>query len=312
MALNQREKRMLLVPVALGAILAFYTWVHQPLFTRRAEAGDKQDKVAAELKRSESKLVKEGNLRVRKEAVGARERVIDAWVPGKNSAALFIWYLSQAEIKSGAHIKGITVSDKKQVTALSQPQPAGTAQPAPAPAKAAGTPAPGSKPAAPAAQPAPEAAPAPAAPILTVVTLDLKVDARWAQHLQFNQALEEMPLFQNTNALSMGRAGETGSLGAVGDLVQSGNTWLARQLLAASPELNGTYKVDLYFKSDKQGPLTDTMYFAESTGRMDPFALDGVDEFLKTIMQFYASQPGPGGTRGPLPPVPDDLKAQLG
>ena len=315
MALSDREKRLLLIPVALGAAVAFYTWVHEPLFARKAEAASQVEKVSTELKRSESRLTKEGNLRVRKEAVAAREKVVDAWVPGKNSAALFIWYLSQAELQSGARIKGITVSDKKQVAAVPQ-QPASATLNQPATTKTGSAPVQGSQVAStesappqaqPNATPAPE--PAAAAPTLTVIQLELKVDARFAQHLQFNQGLEGMPLFLNTNSLAMEKE-QKASFEETGKLIQSGNALLAAQLLSVSPNLNGTYKVDLYFKADKQGPLTDTMQFAEAAGRTDPFA--NIDEFIETIIRFYSSMPATDGSRGPLPALPDDLKGQLG
>ncbi|HWI53137.1 MAG TPA: hypothetical protein VNT01_13435 [Symbiobacteriaceae bacterium] len=312
MALSDREKRLLLIPVALGAMVAFYTWVHEPLFARRAEAAGKVDAVSAELRRSETRLAKERDLRVRREAVAAREKVVDAWVPGKNSAALFIWYLSQAELQSGARIKGITVSDKKQVAAAPQ-QPAGAKQ---APTTTGSAPVQGSRVASmdsatPQGQPtaAPATDPAVPAPTLTVIQLELKVDARFAQHLQFNQSMESMPLFLNTNSLAMEKE-QTATLEEMGKLIQGGNASLAAQLLAISPNLNGTYKVDLYFKADKQGPMTGTMQFAEAAGRLDPFA--NIDEFIDTILRFYSNQPAPDGSRGPLPTLPPGLRGQLG
>lgn len=288
MALSQREKRLLLIPAGLAMVVSFYNWVHMPLFARRAEAMSLRDQVSTDLRKNESRLLKEGNLRVKKEAVVAREKVIDAWVPGKNSAALLIWYLSQVEMQSGARIRGITVADKKQVT----PAPAAPAETTPGQPLPADTPSTGAP-----------------APSLTVVQLELKVDARFAQHMLFNQGLEEMPLFLNTNSLAMVK-GEQPTLDEVGKLVQSGNATLAAQLLAISPNLNGTYKVDLYFKADKQGPTTDSMYFTDAAGRNDPFA--NVDEFLETVIRFYSSQPSPDGSRGPLPVLPEDLKGQLG
>ena len=83
-----------------------------------------------------------------------------------------------------------------------------------------------------------------------------------------------------------------------------------QQLLGASPNLSGTYKVDLYFKADKPGPVTDPMQFAEEAGRTDPFV--NIDEFVETIIRFYANQPTPDGSRGPLPTLPENLKGQLG
>ncbi|HWI64365.1 MAG TPA: hypothetical protein VNT75_21200 [Symbiobacteriaceae bacterium] len=312
MALSQREKRLLLIPAGLAVLFAFYNLVHVPLFARRAEAAGQQEKVSTELRKGQSKLVQERDLRVRKEAVTAREKVIDAWVPGKNSAAMLIWYLSQVELQSGARIRGISVTEKKQVTAAPQQPGAQPAQPQAAPKTTGSAPAQGSQVAATQAapgQPQPSADPAAPAPMLTVVQLELKVDARFAQHMQFNQGIEEMPLFLNTDALSIAKE-EPLPLEQVSKLVQGGNSTLAAQLLSLSPTLKGSYKLNLYFKADKQGPLTDTMHFSEEAGRSDPYA--NVDEFVDTTIRFFSSQPGPDGSRGPLPTLPDDLKGQLG
>lgn len=273
MALSQREKILLVVPVALGGLLGVFYWVHEPLSVRRAAAQELSGKVHNELTRDQAKLSREGDIKSRKEAVAARERVVDAWVPGKNSAALFIWYLSQAEARSGASIKSIQVGERKVVTVApeqgqQQAPPAGQQQ----------TPK--------AAQPE-----GGAAPTLAVIQLNLKVDARFAEHLLFNQALEEMPLFLNTGALSLAR-GDKLPTDRVTKLLEQGNTWLATQILSASPPLDGTYQVNLYFKGGKAGPTTEPMQFAEQTGRMDPFVMTGVDEFIRLLLDHYTDQKG--------------------
>jgi hypothetical protein len=311
MALNLREKRLLALPLLVGAGLAFYNYVHEPLFARRAEAASQFDKVSADLKKDQAKLTKEGNLAVRREAVAAREKVVDAWVPGKNSAALFIWYLSQAELHSGAHIKGITVGERKQVTAA--PQQGGAQGQTPPPAQPQQNQQPQQSQPQPNQQ-APQGDPD-AAPTLTVVELELKVDARFAQHLLFNQALEEMPLFLNTNALAMAKP-DTSPVDQVNKLVESGNKWMAAQVLAASPTLDGSYKIALYFKGDKAGPTTEVEQFGSDAGRMDPFAMDGVDEFLNTLSQYYSgvSTPGTSADQYPYsqPMLPGEHKQQMG
>lgn len=312
MALEQREKRLLAIPVALAGVLLFYNYVHVPLFARRAEAAQQADKVRLDLRRSQEKLTKEGNLTLRAEAVAAREQVVDAWVPGKNSAALFIWYLSQAELQSGVRIKGLKVGDRKLVAAKPQAQSGAQgaesqqadAQPAPA-------------------QPAGKDAPNVVTPMLTVVQLDLKVDARFAQHLLFSQALEETPLFLNTESLALARGeDEKADMEKVGKLVQEGRVGLAAQLLRSSPDLDGTYQINLYFKADKIGPATDPMHFTTEAGKNDPFVMDGVEEFLQALTKYYALQgeqnnsgkegtsPGTGQQSPPVTPV--NLPEQMG
>ncbi len=159
--------------------------------------------------------------------------------------------------------------------------------------------------------------------MLTVVQLDLKVDARFAQHLLFSQALEETPLFLNTQSLALAR-GETEKtdMEKVGKLVQEGRSGLAAQLLRSSPDLNGTYQINLYFKADKVGPATAPMHFSTEPGRTDPFVMDGVEEFLQALTQYYALQgehnnggqggaiPGSGQQSPPVTPV--NLPEQMG
>lgn len=87
MALSRREKLLLVGLVTVGGLGAFYGWVHQPLFARRASATTLSEQARAELKKDQARLAKEGDVRSRTAAVAAREKVIDAWVPGKGSAA---------------------------------------------------------------------------------------------------------------------------------------------------------------------------------------------------------------------------------
>jgi hypothetical protein len=279
MALELREKRLLMIPVALAAVLGFYNFVHVPIFAKRAEAAEQYTKVSTDLKTNQTRLAKEGNLQAREEAVAARERVLDTWVPGKNSASLFIWYLSQAELHSGARIKGLAVGERKQVKVTPQ--------------QGAGASTPGNDTQGTQGNSAQSTAGEPA-PTLTVLQLNLKVDAMFAQHLLFNQALEEMPLFLNTDSLGIEKPATSPSE-QVGKLVADGNAWLAAQVLGASPNLNGTYQINLYFKQEKVGPTTDPMQFSQLTGRSDPFAMASVDDFLQALVDYYTAA-GPGGS----------------
>jgi hypothetical protein len=302
MALSQREKMLLVIPVALGGLIAFYYYVHEPLFARRAAAMELSDKAQTELSKDQTRLAREGDLKARQQTVAAKEQAIDAWVPGKNSAALFIWYLSQAEARSGGHIKSIKVGEPKVVTVSPQQGQAGTpAQGAPA-APPAGQ------------QGSTQGNPADAGPALAVLGLDLKVEARFAEHLLFNQALEDMPLFLSTESLSLARGADS-PMDRVNKLLQEGNPSLAAAVLSASPDLQGSYHVNLYFKSGKAGPTTEPMQFSEQAGRMDPFAMAGVDEFIRFLIDHYNSQPGtnpaPGSGRNPQD-GPGTRSGQLG
>lgn len=302
MALNQREKALLTVPVLLGGVMSFYNWVHEPLSIRRSEATAQHEQVQAELKKDQARLAREGDVAARVSAVAAEEKLIDAWVPGKNAAALLVWYLSQAEQHSGVKIHGITVGEKKQVS--NQP-----GQSAPANQPGAANPAPAQKPL---QTPAPNqeqgrSAQA-AAYSVTVVRLDLKVEGHFAEHLLFNQAVEQMPLFLNTDAIALERA-EKMPLADVSKLLAEGKADAAGVMLSASPSVQGTYGLNLYFKTGKPGPQTTEMAFAEAAGRVDPFTMDGVDAFIQSVLDFYAN-PGaadlpargggrPGSDQGP-------------
>jgi hypothetical protein len=282
---------LLLAAAAVAGLIGFYFYVHEPLLIRRAEAASQAGRLAGDLRRERNRLSREGDLGSRAEAVAARERIIDAWVPGKNAAALLIWYLSQAEQRSGAHITSIAVGERKQVTATGEPEAKpGPAKGAPKPPQAKGQ-----EPAA----PPDEGGDGPRAVTLTMVPLELKVKGRFAQQLLFNQGLEEMPLFLSTADLNLTRSKDEETAAQTGKLLQEGNTYMAAQLLKASPLLDGTYQIRLYFKQEKAGPTTDAMEFATPAGRMDPFVPDGVDEFLRVLMEHYSrpdSGPGPGGS----------------
>ncbi|HEY3364406.1 MAG TPA: type II secretion system protein GspM [Symbiobacteriaceae bacterium] len=287
MALSQREKALVAVPVLLAGVMGLYYWVHEPLLAHRAAAQELADKTGADLKTQQGKLSKEGDLKSRLAAVTAREQTIDAWVPGKNSAAMFIWYLSQAEARSGVKVRGLTVGERKEVQAVPAGQPGGTK------------------------------APAGAVPTLTVIQLDLKLDGRFADHLLFNQELEGTPLFLSTDALELQPSPETKSpVDKVSQFIQDGNAWMAAQTLGLNPTLNGAYQIKLYFKGVKVGPATDSMQFAQPTGRTDPFVMDNIDEFLQALIDYYSgtlggSKTGPGTTNPPAVD-PGKVHSQMG
>lgn len=342
MALNVREK-MLVGGLALaGALVAVYTFVHEPLTTRRAEARDHVDRVESELVQEQKKLTREGNLEERRAKVTAREQLIDSWVPGRNSAALLIWHLSQAERLSGARIKAITVGQKELVNvdgkqeiqlgkqvgpAAGQGQPAPNASPgqpapkaapgqpagqaAPAPADQGETPEQAAEPAqqqpaekAPAQQAQGSSEPANTMTTLVMIPLELKVDATFVEHLIFNQYLEDAPLFLNTWGIGLTRRGEL-PLEKVGKLVKSGSPWLAEQMLTANPPVDGVYQMALFFKANKAGPSTEEMQFDSPPGRIDPFVMAAVDEFIRMLQSYFADQarttPPADGTVPSLP-----------
>lgn len=286
MGLNTREKALLSLPLILGGVMGFYNWVHEPLMIRRVEAAESLDKVKVDIKRDESKLQREGDLAARLAVVSTKEKTIDSWVPGKNSAAMMIWYLSQAEYQSGARIRGIQLTDRRTIEA----NPAGEK---PGVSGAEGR----SSPARSGAQSEGGAgAQSQTGVTLDVITLTLQVDARFAEHLLFNQALEQVPLFLSTEGLALVRAEEPGAEDLDG-LVKAGRYDLATRLLSSSPKLTGSYQVSLYFKGNKAGPSTSSMSFDREPGRMDPFASASAEEFVELLRRhFRAGQDRPGQT----------------
>ncbi|MFZ5814976.1 MAG: hypothetical protein ACOY93_06690 [Bacillota bacterium] len=289
MALSAREKMLVGGLTGAALLVATYTFVHEPFTTRRAEARERLEQVETELLREQKRLAREGDLAERKAQVTAREQAVDSWVPGKNSAALLIWHLSQAEILSGAEIRGIKAGEKSVVNVAEQ-QPSGQSQ-------GEG----GSQP--------PSGQAEDPLTSLVMIPLEMKVDAKFAEHLIFNQYLEEAPLFLNIHGLELVRAGQP-PIERASDLVQSGNPWLAEQLLNESPPVDGLYRLNLYFKAAKPGPSTEEMHFDSPPGRIDPFVMAAVDEFIAMLQEYFAD-PGGGGSRppadGPAPPGPPQL-----
>lgn len=285
MGLNTREKALLSLPLILGGVMGFYNWVHEPLMTRRAEAAESLDKVRADIKRDESKLKREGDLASRLALVSAKEQTIDSWVPGKNSAAMMIWHLSQAEYQSGARIMGIQLTDRRTMQSIPAGQKPGAAsadqQRPPARENAKSD-----------EESSSQAAPAGAT--LDVITLNLQVDARFAEHLLFNQALEQIPLFLSTEGLSLVRAEELGA-DELNGLMKAGQFDLAARMLRSSPKLTGAYQVSLYFKGAKAGPPTNSMSFDRESGRMDPFASASAEDFVELLRRYFRDGKGTDG-----------------
>lgn len=292
MALNNREKSLLGGLALVGALLVGYTFVHEPLTARRAEARGKLEQVETELIQEQKKLTREGDLQERKAKVTAREQMVDAWVPGKNSAALLIWHLSQAEQLSGARIRAIQAGEKSVVTVAEKtaaaPNQAGSA------GQAGGQ---GQAPAAAAAQ----SGSADGMASLVMIPLEMRVDGKFAEHLIFNQYIEEAPLFLATHGIVLTRQGQL-PMEKVSRLVLGGNPWLAEQILSESPPVDGVYRFNLYFKADKPGPSTEEMQFDSQPGRIDPFVMDAVDEFIRWLQEYFAGQEPGDGTPPPSDP----------
>jgi len=320
MELSRREKWLLTVPVFLGGAILFYNYVHEPLFARKHTAEAQYEKVKVDLAYGQTRLKQQGDLNARQSAVSNREKVVDAWVPGKNSAAMLIWYLSQAELNSGARVKEIKLSDRKNINP-SDPQslkaaPAAASQPASGPAPA-DQPAPAP---APAQQPNPGAKPAPSPDAvdpdanITVIGIDLKVDARFVEHMLFSQAIEQLPLFLRVDSLDMSLSNKP-LTDQASELLKKGDRASAERLLSASPIVTATYHIDLYFKGPRPGPaVSSTMQFADGTGKLDPFALDSVNDFVQALQDYIqqqgesTTQPGSGQTQpGNQPDQPKQL-----
>lgn len=297
MALKSREKMLLGGLALVSGVLVMYILVHEPLTTRRAEARERVNQVEGQLDQEQRKLAREGDLEQRRTQVAAREQTIDSWVPGKNSAALLIWHLSQAEQLSGARIRGIEAGEKQMVSVA----PGGQGE------KAVGGKSTAQSEQSSADFQSPETqGKETAITSLVVVPLEMKVDGKFAEHLIFNQYLEDAPLFLNTHGIDLVRQGDL-PIEKVGKLVQGGNPWLAGEILSQSPPVDGVYRIHLYFKADKPGPSTDEMHFDSPPGRIDPFVMDAVDEFIRWIQAYFAGQEPGDGTWPTDPSSPPQL-----
>lgn len=283
MALSQREKALILIPVALGAIFGLYTFLHEPLMARRAEAETALAKVERDLKQGQRQLASEGDLQARWINVKAREEVVDASVPGKNAAALFVWYLSQAEMRSGGRVQGLKVAEKR---AIDPADPTKQTEPAACGASSTASTGQASGQAAEADQVVEATAACSPASSIVVVTMDLKLAGQFGQHLHFAQMLEEMPLFLANDQIALVRTTAPEWDRATG-LITEGRSSGAFNLLAASPEVEGAYSIQLYFKQAKVGPATSEMSFATTAGRRDPFVQDGVAEFTRYVENAF-------------------------
>jgi hypothetical protein len=264
MTLTARERNLVFAGLLIAAAVAVYTLIHAPLAAKRAEATGQLASLQAELRREQAKVNQAADLLVRKADIVRREQTIDAWVPGKNAAGMFVYHLALAEQASGTRIRGIKLLERRDVT--SAPQAAVDAQG--------------------------QASPMPA---LTVVRLDLQVDGTFASQLLFNQAMEDMPLFLNTDRMSLKRP--AADLAGALKTARDGAFAEAVQALQFSPALGGTYTVNIYFKREKPGPDGEGARFSSMPGRVDPFTVDGVEEFLRELLRYY-----PGDLKDPMLP----------
>jgi hypothetical protein len=332
MALSPREKVLILIPVALGAALGFYSYIHEPLMARRAEVETQLETVTRELKQGQKQLVQERDLEARRQTVAAREQVVDSAVPGKNAAALFVWYLAQAEMRSGGRVRGLKVAERKAIDPANPKANVGPQGCTPDSTGASGSGAnagttnsgasgdangnagssgnagvnsgaagkAGNATCTGSAQFAPGA--------ILVVTMELKISAKFSEHLHFTQMLEEMPLFLGNDRVELVRT-QAPDWQKAAQLMGEGLAARATNLLAESPAVEGSYTLLLYFKNGKQGPATSEMSFASEPGRKDPFATTGINEFIQYVLDAYNGRglvPDPGNPQQ-LIPEPEQL-----
>jgi hypothetical protein len=194
--------------------------------------------------------------------------------------------LSQAEQLSGARIHKLQVGDKSVVSVAGQ---GGQAQGkgGELPGKGGQTQGQGDQ-----AQPADTPM-----TTLVVIPLEIEVEGKFAEHLIFNQYLEEAPLFLTTQGFSLKRKGAL-SLQEADKLIEGdpSSAWIAGQVLRESPAVDGAYRLTLYFKAGKPGPSTEEMRFDSAPGRIDPFVMVAVDEFIQLLQDYYGRGDRPGST----------------
>lgn len=138
---------------------------------------------------------------------------------------------------------------------------------------------------------------------LVEVPVDLEVEGTFAAHVQFQQALESVPLFFNLRQWQLDRSRDAARAQAA-QLIQQGRAWEAEALLNSHPRIRGTYNLVLYFRPQGQGP--EAAAPGRPGGRLDPFLDDLVAEFVGELQRAYGGQaPASGGAPAPAVVPPD-------
>lgn len=114
MALNRRERYLLVTPVVLGAAIGFYTYLYQPLAAALARSGSDLAATRAQISKDQARLKKEGDLGEREIKLSQRLQDLARRVGGRRSAAVLVYYLARAEKESGVTIRQISLTFGKQ------------------------------------------------------------------------------------------------------------------------------------------------------------------------------------------------------
>lgn len=122
---------------------------------------------------------------------------------------------------------------------------------------------------------------------LQAVKLTLKVEGTFISHILFSQAVEGAPVFLADDALTLNRAS---------DLPASSQP-AACDCSGSPPTATAQYDLTLYLRPEDKGPDTDSLTYATTTGRDDPFANVPVSALTSGLGQAF-----PGAPIAPQPP----------
>lgn len=111
MKLNRREQLLLVVTAAVGLVVVGWFYGLQPLAERVAAARD----AVADLEDEAARLLRDvrnaGDLDARRAEVAAATAELEAQLPGRHSAAVFVHSLAAAARSSGAQVATLRLGD---------------------------------------------------------------------------------------------------------------------------------------------------------------------------------------------------------
>lgn len=110
---SKRERVLLGLVLLAVALYGFVMLVHRPLFTGLAEAREQHGRLRATLAAEKRRLASAGDVVGRAAQVRRREERLEAMVPGKHAAGLFVHYLSRSEQAAQVYIQSISAAETR-------------------------------------------------------------------------------------------------------------------------------------------------------------------------------------------------------
>lgn len=109
--LTAREKAILTLVAVVGALVAFYLLVHEPLLARLDQIGNEAEDSRTRLTQARALVKEQSKLEESLEQARKEVERLNRKIPGSEAQALFLYHLSQIEASSSVSVTSLKIME---------------------------------------------------------------------------------------------------------------------------------------------------------------------------------------------------------